>query len=392
MSRAVLIAGAAAFTIGLAAVVAEGTGLMGGPSGDPSSAGLLAAEVRLAPGAVSGSPAQDSPAVKILGDAVDCPPAGAGPEDTQQRFEQQGSAVRVTGALTSFDGLSVVVAGPSGEVRAALAPQFELRGDLSPGSMVDVEATAAADGVITAHRVQSACGSVGVIDCATGAAPHFELRIAGTTFEVTGRLEDMTSDAVRVIGPGLVVEISRDGSTQVEGGLVNGDPVKVEGTVLDNQQLRALAVELRCEEAVAATPGPASPSTTAQAAVEAEAVTGQDCERGARGRGALRFERDDGEAEIKRGAVISSDGNSITVETPAGPVIVLTDEDTKVKGNLGSAVEVRVNGETQDGTSVLAGEIKVLCPAGNVSDNDNKDKNDDEDEGKTEEAVEGDDD
>jgi len=341
---------------------------------------------------VNGSPAQDSPAVKILGDVVDCPPAAAGPEDTQQRFEQQGSAVRVTGTLTSFDALSIVVAGPGGEVRATLAPQFELRGDLSPGSVVDLEGTAAEDGVITAHRVQSACGSAGVIDCATGDDPRFELWIEGARFEVTGRLEGMTSDAIRVIGPGLVVEVSRDGSTQVEGGLRAGDPVKVEGTVFDNQQLQALAVALRCEEAVAATPAATSPATAEQANGQAQAVAGEDCERGARGRGALRFELDDGEADIKRGAVISSDGNSITVETPAGPVIVLTEEDTKVKGDLDTAVEVRVKGETQDGTSIVAEEIKVLCPAGHVSDNDNKDKNDDEDKDKTEEAAEGDDD
>jgi hypothetical protein len=248
-------------------------------------------------------------------------------------------------------------------VAATLAQQFELRGDLSPGAIVDLDGTSGQDGAITAHRVVSACPTAGVIDCATETDPHFELRVEGTTFEVTGRLESVTADAVSVLGPGLVVQISRDAATQVDGALKTGDPVRVEGTVLDNQQLHALTVALRCQAALAATPqpsaAPASPSPPAP--TQSPDKNRERCDGGDGGRRALRLEVDDGQVEVKRGVVISTGDNSLTIETPGGLVTVIVDEDTEVKGNLAAALEVRLKGHVQDDGSLLAEEIKVLC-------------------------------
>ncbi len=159
-------------------------------------------------------------------------------------------------------------------------------------------------------------------------------------------------------------------ATTIEGGVDTGDPVRVEGTVGDAQQLRALAVALRCEEALTAAPTP-----VAAPAVQEVQQQNETCGSGAQGRGPARFEVDeDGEAEIKHGAVTANDGASLTVETPRGPVTVLLDEDTEIKGDLDSAAAVTVQGSLQGDNSILADEVKVLCPDG-------EETNRDEDEG-----------
>jgi hypothetical protein len=379
-----MVAAALAITIGGGAVLADETGFLG--SGGSRSTGLFAAEVRLATDLPGGSVEGTQP-LEIIGSAIDCAPAGVGPEDTQQRFFQEGESFEVTGTLASFDAITVVVSGPNGDVSASLAQEFELRGDLSPGAMVEMTGAAATDGALTAQQVHSACAAAGVIDCAGADDPHFELWVAGGSFEVTGRLEGLTANQIRVIGPGLIVEIARDAGTQVDSSIKAGDPVKVEGTVLDDQSLRALALNLRCTPALIETPSPVNSAPASRAnEVSEDDESGEEgvneaCNHRPRGRGALRFEVDDGEAEIKRGAVLAQDGSSLTVETPAGPITVLVDEDTEIKGNLDTALDVRVKGDLQQGDSILAEGIKVLCPAGNGgNDEDDKEKSDDEGE------------
>jgi hypothetical protein len=327
---------------------------------------------------VSSDPTEEGAAADlgVAGGPVDCPPAGAGPEDSELLFQQQGDRFWVTGSASSFDGATIVVVGPTGDISATLAPEFRLVGDLSQGSPVQMTGTAASDGSMTALEVRSVCAGAGVIDCATGDDPSFELRIQGDTFEVTGRLESLTSDVISVVGPGLVVQIARDAGTTVEGSVDAGDPVRVEGTVADAQQLRALAVALRCEEAL--TPAPSPVPSPAPAGVQEVQQQNEACNRG-NGIGAVRFEVDEaGEAEIKRGAVTASDGASLTVETPRGPVTVILDEDTEIKGDLQSAKVVTVKGELQDENSILADELKVQCPNGGEAnqdeDNEEKDK------------------
>src|SRR3989454_862489 len=197
----------------------------------------------------------------------------------------------------------------------------------------------------------------GVIDCASGEDPRFQLRIEGDTFEVTGRLDSISNELVRVQGPGLLVEMSRDAGTQVEGGLRSGDPVRVEGTVRDAQQLHALAVALRCEEALTPSPAPAAPQT--QQANQAQ--VNEDCKRGSNGRAAARLKVRDGEAEAKRVAVLSRDGGDLTVQSPSGPLSVHVDDKTDIEGDLASAQEIHIQGRLQGNESILAEEIDVLC-------------------------------
>jgi hypothetical protein len=363
MSRATILATAAILIA--VPIVAVTSGAFDWLSGDSASAALFAEDVRLAPPGLSTDATEERAAADLgaAGGPLDCPPAGAGPEDSELLFQRQGERFWVTGTVSSFDGSTIVVAGPTGDVSAALAPEFRLVGDLSQGSAVQMTGTVASDGSMTALEVRSVCAGAGVIDCATGDDPSFELRIQGDTFEVTGRLESLTNDVISVVGPGLVVQIARDAGTTVEGGVDVGDPVRVEGTVADAQQLRALAVALRCEEAL--TPAPSPAPSPAPAGVQEVQQQNEACNRG-NGIGAVRFEVDeDGEAEIRRGAVTANDATSLTVETPKGPVTVTLDADAEIKGDLESAALVTVKGELQDENSILADEVKVQqCPNG----------------------------
>jgi Domain of unknown function (DUF5666) len=383
MTKGMLVAVGALLTLGGVAFAAEQSGLISSGNGP----GLLAAEVRLAPGGVA--LAQEVPPPAVLGAAVDCPPAGAGPEDSQQRYDDLGAAFRVIGTLSSFDAVTAVVAGPTGEISASLAQQFDLRGDLSAGSAVDLRGTIGDGGARTAHEVHSACATAGMIDCAGADDPHFQLHVDGDTFEVTGRLESLSADQVQVLGPGLIVEIKRDPGTQIEGGLTTGDPVKVEGTVLSDRQLQALTVALRCQEAITPAPATAASAPSGQPLSAADGNGDEDedegddkdCRRAALGRGAGRLKVKDGEVRIKHGAVLSSDSGSLTVDTPAGPVVVRIDDDTEVSGDLTAAAEVEIEGDLENDDLVLAAQVEVLCPAAREKDNRTNRGGDKEDEG-----------
>jgi len=351
MSRAFVIAAAAVLAPVAVALAVTNSDWF---SGDSASAALLASDVRPARPTVGDASEAE---LGVAGGPLDCPPAGAGPEDSELLFQRQGEKFWVTGTLSSFDGAIAVVAGPSGDVSAKLASNFNLAGALSRGSAVEMAGTVAGDGSMTASEIRAVCAGAGVIDCASGEDPRFQLRIEGDTFEVTGRLDSISNELVRVQGPGLLVEISRDASTQVEGGLKSGDPVRVEGSVGDAQQLHALAVALRCQEAL--TPSPSAAAQESQQANQAQ--VSEDCKRGSNGRGVARFKVHDGEAEAKRVAVLSRSGEDLTVQAPSGPLSVRVDNKTDIEGDLASAQEVRIRGRLQGNNSILAKEIDVLC-------------------------------
>jgi Domain of unknown function (DUF5666) len=383
MSRALLIVGGLVIVPVAVALAATNTDWF---SGESASAALLASDVRPARPTV-GTDASEAE-LGVAGGPLDCPPPGAGPEDSEELFQRQGDKFWVTGTLSSFDGATAVVAGPSGDVSAKLAPSFNLVGDLSAGSAVEMAGTAGADGSMAASEIRAACASAGVIDCASGEDPRFQLRIEGDTFEVTGRLDSISNELVRVQGPGLLVEISRDAGTQVEGGLKSGDPIRVEGTVRDAQQLQALAVALRCEEAL--TPSPAAATQETQAANQAQAS--EDCKRGSNGRGAARLKVHDGEAEAKRVKVLSRDGRDLTVQSPSGPISVRVDDEADVEGDLSSAQEIRIQGRLQEDDSILAEEIDVLCVRGdNRAQDDSKETEENDERKEGDKKEEGDD-
>jgi len=368
MSRALVIAAGAIFIPVVVALAVTNSDWF---SGSSASAALLASDVRPARPSV-GTDASEAE-LGVAGGPLDCPPAGAGPEDSEQLFQRQGDKFWVTGTLTSFDGATAVVAGPSGAISAKLAPNFNLAGDLSAGSAVEMAGTVAGDGSMTASEIRAVCAGAGVIDCASGEDPRFQLRIEGNTFEVTGRLDSIGNELVRVQGPGLLVEISRDAGTQVEGGLKSGDPVRVEGSVRDAQQLHALAIALRCEDALTPAPVPAAQET--QQANQAQVT--EDCKRDSNGRGAARLKVHDGEAEAKRVAVLSRDNGGLTVQSPSGKLLVRVDDKTDIQGNLPAAQEVRIRGRIEGNDSILAEKIDVLCAQGGSRAEDNGEKSHD---------------
>jgi len=145
--------------------------------------------------------------------------------------------------------------------------------------------------------------------------------------------------------------------------------VRVEGSVRDAQQLHALTVALRCADALTPSPAPAAQETD-QAS---QAQSGNDCKRGSNGRGTARLKVHNGEAEAKRVAVLSRDGDDLTVQSPSGPLSVRVDGNTDVQGDLESAQEIRVQGRLQEDDSIVAVEIDVLCVQGSSRDQE-KDK------------------
>jgi len=88
-----------------------------------------------------------------------------------------------------------------------------------------------------------------------------------------------------------------------------------------------------------------------------------DCNRGPGTSGDFRLRvEDDGRAELDRGAVLSFAGGMLTIDAPSGPLTVIVDALTEVDGSLDMAEEVRVRGTMQADGSILADEVRVLCP------------------------------
>src|SRR3989442_4317368 len=152
MSRALVIAAAAVltrFAVALAIINSDWF------SSDSASAALLASEVRPAHPTV-GTDASEAE-LGVAGGPIDCPPAGAGPEDSEQLFQRQGDKFWVTGTLSSFDGATAVVAGPSGAISAKLGANFNLAGDLSAGSAAGRGGKVAGDVGMNAWRDAAPC-------------------------------------------------------------------------------------------------------------------------------------------------------------------------------------------------------------------------------------------
>src|SRR5262245_50739310 len=133
MSRAIVIVGGAVLIPIAVAFAATNSDWF---SGGSASAALVASDVRPARPPVG--TASNETALGVAGGPIDCPPTGPGPEDGEQLFQRQGDKFWVAGTLTSFDGATAVVAGPSGAVSAKLASNFTLTGDLSAGSAVEM--------------------------------------------------------------------------------------------------------------------------------------------------------------------------------------------------------------------------------------------------------------
>src|SRR2546427_2819533 len=167
MSRALVIAAGA---IIIPVVVALAVTNSDWFSGSSASAALLASDVR--PGRPSVGTDASEAELGVAGGPLDCPPAGAGPEDSEQLFQRQGDKFWVTDTLSSFDGANAVVAGPSGAISAKLGANFNLSGDLSAGSAAGMAGQVPGDGGVTASEIRPGCPRARVFHLASGGGPH----------------------------------------------------------------------------------------------------------------------------------------------------------------------------------------------------------------------------
>jgi hypothetical protein len=114
------------------------------------------------------------------------------------------------------------------------------------------------------------------------------------------------------------------------------------------------------------------------------AISDDECNRGAGQSGELRMHSNGGGVHIQRGSVVSFDGTSLVVNTPDGPVTVVMSDDTHINGDVSAAFEVKVRGDLDEGV-IEADEVKGLCPHGDEDekdDDDEEDGDDDDDRGK----------
>jgi hypothetical protein len=100
-----------------------------------------------------GDDVDDADEQEVKGDEIVCPSG----ENTQFKFETEGNEFEVTGTLASFDGSTVVVTGPDGDVTASVDPGAEIEGDPQAGDPVKVEGAVLDDGSLVAREIEPAC-------------------------------------------------------------------------------------------------------------------------------------------------------------------------------------------------------------------------------------------
>ena len=258
-------------TIGMTGVLAGSGGLLGGGSSPDQPLPALASADITTPDAIVAA-SEDSPdgGTEVVGDVIDCPSG----EDTAFKFEQSASEFEVTGALVSFDGTTIVLTGPDGDVTAAVDPSAEIKGDPQPGDAVKVEGAVLDGSSFVAHEIKPACepaedsivdqsddssgsddssegdtSSQGdVIDCPSGENTQAKFEPDGNEFEVTGALVSLGDGFVVVTGPDGDVTAAMDPGAEIEGDPEPGDPVKVEGAFLEDGSLVAREIEPACED------------------------------------------------------------------------------------------------------------------------------------------------
>ena len=120
-------------------------------------------------------------------------------------------------------------------------------GDVSDDQPVtDVQGDDSPDADETDADEQEVVG--GVIDCPTGEDTHFKFESEGNEFEVTGTLVSFAGADIVVLGPDGEVTATADANLEIEGDPQPGDPVKVEGAVLEDGSLVAREIEPACED------------------------------------------------------------------------------------------------------------------------------------------------
>ena len=180
---------------------------------------------------------------------------------------------------------------------------------------------------------------------ATNQPPDDGLFFPGEEVEFLGTITSISSTSLTVETDFGSLIVTLTASTDIDGTLASGVPIKVHATLQDDGSFLAREIDV-----VLPQDDPAAP------------IGGDECNSGSGNAGDFILEVGDGEAEIKRGTVLSFDGSLLMIDSPAGPLTVIVDSSTDVDGNLSLAEEVRVRGTLTDATTILAERVKVLCP------------------------------
>lgn len=102
-----------------------------------------------------------------------------------------------------------------------------------------------------------------------------------------------------------------------------------------------------------------------------DAVRCQRCNRGPGTAGEFRLEIRDAQARLGRGTVFARTGDVLTVSAPNGFINVTINAETDVRdGEPAPGAEIEVRGTVQEAAgetlSILADEVRVLCPSPGV--------------------------
>jgi hypothetical protein len=266
---------------------------------------------------------------------------------------------------------------------------------------VTAPAIAAVAAMVSAQESPPTDVTGAVLTCANGAQVQERFRMDGDNWEITGVMTSGPDVSITVAGPTGDVTVVPTVNLEVGAGVEAGGVVMMTGTtVAATGEMVATTLVDACgaaglQPSPEATDEPTAPEDGAVADVDDddEAKDGAECNGGPVNSGELRAKIKNGKAHIQRGTVTSADGGTITVETPEGPVTVIIDGETKVRGDTESAAEVRVRGDIDDGV-VQAEDVRVLCAdAGDQQAGDDVDDGADEgDEGDEDEDEAGDDD
>jgi len=234
--------------------------------------------------------------------------------------------------------------------------------------------------------------------CPNAAQVRERFAMEGDNWSVTGVMTAGPDISITVAGPSGEVTVVPTVNLEVGAGVQLSQPVTMRGsTVAATGEMVATSLTDACAGAASAPTAAPDQTATGQedddpgedddAGEDAGAGQSGVCNRGAGRPGELRMHINRGGVHIQRGAVTSSEGGSLVVETPDGPLTVVLDGDTKIKGDPNAGTEVKVRGEMDDGV-VVAEEVKVLCPhspgergEGEGEKHEGDEDDDDEDEG-----------
>jgi hypothetical protein len=153
-------------------------------------------------------------------------------------------------------------------------------------------------------------------------------------------------------------------------------------------EMVATSIATECPGTIPTTPAEVPPPPAAEIVAvvdepkideEPEGEADEVCNRGAGQSGELRKHENNGGVHIQRGQMVSIEGDTLSVQTPEGTVVVMIGDDTHLNGDPATAFEVKVRGDMDDGV-LLADEVKVLCPNPHGDDEEDGYEEEDDDE------------